>query len=135
MLAAGFFDRLYVMSLLTILPKHFFASELEISRFLSGERGECKERGELSVARFACRFLEPRYIHYSPFYPHRGAWFQAICSRNRGHVVCLKLTTGMSLLDFSGRLYSVCLYDLDTGIWGHPSDLFLTTSDPLSVNI
>lgn len=42
---------------------------------------------------------------------------------------------GMPLLEFSGWLYSVCLYDLNTGIWGHPSDLFLTSSDPLSVGI
>ena len=39
---AGFLIRLYV-SPLTILPKHFFASKLGISRLLSGERGECKE--------------------------------------------------------------------------------------------
>ena len=42
---------------------------------------------------------------------------------------------GMPLLEFSGWLYSVFLYDLNTGIWGHPSDQFLTSSDPLSVGI
>ena len=79
------------------------------------------------MARFACRFLEPRYIRYSPFYTHRGGCSQAICARKGGHVVRLKLTTGMPLLEFSGRLYILFVYTiLDTGIWGHPSDLFLT---------
>lgn len=127
----GFLTRLYV-SLLTISPKYFFASELRISRLLSGERGECKEWRKLSVARFACRFLDPRYIRYSPFlHPPRSL----VPGYLREKEVTWSVRPGMPLLEFSGWLYSVCSYDLNTGIWGHPSDLFLTSSDPLSVGI
>lgn len=54
-------------------------------------------------------FLEPRYIRYSPFYSHRRAWSQAI------HEKEVTWSLAWPLLEFSGRLYSIYLFDF--GYW------------------
>lgn len=127
----GFLIRLYV-SLLTISPKYFFESELGISRLLSGEGVSAKNDANWAWLASLADFLI-LVIFVIPLFTPTEEPGPRVFAREKE--VTWSVRPGMPLLEFSGWLYSVCLYDLNTGIWGHPSDLFLTSSDPLSVGI